>query len=449
MLQLEQDLFLLRKQRKARGESTGIPFLSPIIPRSSNLTGFLENIVKQKRFIKIALHIVADAVCGFNAVHLKLLICTGVACFRVETVFAYGQTNSGKTHTMRGSLTEPSVIPLAVHDLFEIIQEIYNEDINDLLAPERQKLQIHDNLERGIHVAGLREEIVASPQQVLDLMEFGDFHRHIGETKMNKYSSRSHTIFCMIIESRCRTKVDAINNSGGVVRVSILNFVDLAGSERALKTGAKGVQLKEASYINKSLMALGTVIKKLSEEAKSQGCHVPYRDSKLTHILQPALGENIHADETKSSLQFASRAKCVSNFACVNEIVTDATLLKCQKEEFEELQAKLPENEVVALQAELVKETEVGDESCEQEDCNIPDLLAFVTNRRKVPLRKRSSFVENKELVAMQEFVNETKHKDCNIPNPLAFVTNRRKVPFRKRSTFVVFTMPFTELVFG
>ncbi|XP_044478345.1 kinesin-like protein KIN-7O isoform X2 [Mangifera indica] len=308
--------------------------------------------------------IVAAAVHGFNG-----------------TVFAYGQTNSGKTYTMRGSLNEPGVIPLAVHDLFDIIQEnvdrefllrmsymeIYNEDINDLLAPEHRKLQIHESLERGIYVAGLREEIVASPQQVLGLMEFGESHRHIGETNMNVYSSRSHTIFRMIIESRDKTEDSNISNSCDAVRVSVLNLVDLAGSERAAKTGAEGVRLKEGSHINKSLMTLGTVIKKLSEGAESQGGHVPYRDSKLTRILQPALGGNantaiicnitlaqIHTDETKSSLQFASRALCVTNCARVNEILTDAALLKRQKKEIEELRAKLQASHSEHLEEEIL-----------------------------------------------------------------------------------------------
>ncbi|KAF2613442.1 hypothetical protein F2Q70_00009736 [Brassica cretica] len=207
---------------------------------------------------------------------------------------------------MRGSSTEPGVIPLAVHDMFETIYqdasrefllrmsylEIYNEDINDLLAPEHRKLQIHENLEKGIFVAGLREEIVASPQQVLEMMEFGESHRHIGETNMNVHSSRSHTIFRMIIESRQKTQDEGVGNACDAVRVSVLNLVDLAGSERASKTGAEGVRLKEGSHINKSLMTLGTVIKKLSEGVENQGGHVPYRDSKLTRILQPALGGN-------------------------------------------------------------------------------------------------------------------------------------------------------------
>ncbi|XP_072952929.1 kinesin-like protein KIN-7I isoform X2 [Typha angustifolia] len=295
--------------------------------------------------------IVASAVRGFNG-----------------TVFAYGQTNSGKTHTMRGSVVEPGIIPLAVHDLFESIQqdvdreflvrmsymEIYNEEINDLLAPEHRKLQIHESLERGIYVAGLKEEIVTCPEQVLAFMEFGESHRHIGETNMNIYSSRSHTIFRMIVESREKVEDGEMDDSCDAVRVSVLNLVDLAGSERAAKTGAEGMRLKEGSHINKSLMTLGTVIKKLSEGAESQGGHVPYRDSKLTRILQPALGGNantaiicnitlaqVHTDETKSSLQFASRALRVTNCACVNEIVTDAALLKRQRKEIEELRAKL------------------------------------------------------------------------------------------------------------
>ncbi|CAM8950256.1 unnamed protein product [Rhodiola kirilowii] len=276
--------------------------------------------------------IVAGVVRGFNG-----------------TVFAYGQTNSGKTHTMRGSISELGVIPLAVRDLFDKIHEdpdrefllrmsymeIYNEEINDLLVPEHRKLQIHESLERGIYVAGLREEIVATPEQ--------------------------------IIESRDRTEVGDEGGTCDAVRVSVLNLVDLAGSERAAKTGAEGVRLKEGSHINKSLMTLGTVIKKLSEGAESQGGHVPYRDSKLTRILQPALGGNantgiicnitlaqIHSDETKSSLQFASRALRVTNCAHVNEILTDAALLKRQKNEIEVLRAKLQGSHSEHFEAEIL-----------------------------------------------------------------------------------------------
>ncbi|CAN6450367.1 unnamed protein product [Victoria cruziana] len=297
------------------------------------------------------------------------------------TVFAYGQTSSGKTYTMRGKPTEPGVIPLAVSDLFHVISEvedrefllrmsymeIYNEEINDLLVPEHRKLQIHESLERGIFVAGLREEIVVSPEQVLEFMEFGESHRHIGETNMNVYSSRSHTIFRMIIESRERHDGCDADSPCDAVRVSVLNLVDLAGSERVAKTGAEGVRLKEGSHINRSLMTLGTVINKLSEGAESVGGHVPYRDSKLTRILQPALGGNsntaiicnvtlaqVHADETRSSLQFATRALRVTNCAQVNEILTDAALLKRQKKEIEELRAKLMDSHSEHLEEEIL-----------------------------------------------------------------------------------------------
>ncbi|KAH7511752.1 hypothetical protein FEM48_Zijuj12G0016100 [Ziziphus jujuba var. spinosa] len=455
------------------------------------------------------------------------------------TVFAYGQTNSGKTYTMRGSAMEPGVIPLAVSDMFNAIHEnsdrefllrmsymeIYNEEINDLLAPEHRKLQIHENLERGIYVAGLREEIVATPEQVLDLMEFGESHRHIGETNMNLHSSRSHTIFRMIIESRDKTE-DEDANACDAVRVSVLNLVDLAGSERAAKTGAEGVRLKEGSHINKSLMTLGTVIKKLSEGAESQGSHVPYRDSKLTRILQPALGGNantamicnitlaqIHADETKSSLQFASRALRVTNCAHVNEILTDAALLKRQKKEIEELRSKLQgshsehleeeilnlrntllqtelERERIALELEEEKKAQAEWERMVQQQAkqieNLSSMVLYSNreeNRDRPKKEKRRdtwcagnlsretlvevySTIQSKAsamkpmkrkrdmgpLLPFEELVNGADNaeeesrkqdeyfktntsEDCNLPDPCALlhITNRRKVPLRKK----------------
>ncbi|KAL6207963.1 hypothetical protein ACLB2K_018915 [Fragaria x ananassa] len=293
------------------------------------------------------------------------------------TAFAYGQTSSGKTFTMNGSDTDPGIIHLAVRDVFERIHmmshreflirvsymEIYNEEINDLLAVENQKLQIHESLERGIFVAGLREEIVSNAEQVLKLLESGEVNRHFGETNMNARSSRSHTIFRMVIES----KEKDIKANADVIRVSVLNLVDLAGSERIAKTGAGGVHLKEGKHINKSLMSLGNVINKLSDGTKNRG-HIPYRDSKLTRILQPALGgnaktsiictiapEEVHVEETKGTLQFASRAKRITNCAQVNEILTEAALLKRQKQEIEELRKKLQGSHAEVLEQEILK----------------------------------------------------------------------------------------------
>ncbi|KAF7850349.1 hypothetical protein BT93_L5604 [Corymbia citriodora subsp. variegata] len=327
----------------------------------------------------------------------KDVICAAVEGFN-GTAFAYGQTSSGKTFTMNGADADPGIIRLAVRDVFEKINtmsdreflirvsymEIYNEEINDLLAVENQKLQIHESLERGIFVAGLKEEIVNNEDQVLQLIESGEVNRHFGETNMNARSSRSHTIFRMVIESRAKD-ISCDNSASDTIRVSVLNLVDLAGSERIAKTGAGGVRLKEGKHINKSLMVLGNVINKLSEGAKQRG-HIPYRDSKLTRILQPALGgnaktsiictvapEEIHIEETKGTLQFASRAKRIINCAQVNEILTDAALLKRQKLEIEELRKKLQgsraevlEQEILILRNEMLK-YEVEREKLEME----------------------------------------------------------------------------------
>uniref|UniRef100_A0A0A9ER83 Kinesin-like protein n=1 Tax=Arundo donax TaxID=35708 RepID=A0A0A9ER83_ARUDO len=293
------------------------------------------------------------------------------------TAFAYGQTSSGKTFTMNGSEADPGIIPRAVRDVFDTVRqdeereflirvsymEIYNEEINDLLTFDGQKLRVHESLDRGVYVAGLREEIVNSAEQVLELLQLGEANRHFGETNMNVRSSRSHTIFRMVIESRAKNQMD----SGDAIRVSVLNLVDLAGSERVDKTGAEGVRLNEGKHINKSLMILGNVINKLSENGKQRG-HIPYRDSKLTRILQPALGgnaktsiictaapEEVHIEETRGTLQFASRAKCVSNCAQVNEILTDAALLKRQKLEIEELRKKLQGSHSEVLEQVVLK----------------------------------------------------------------------------------------------
>lgn len=304
------------------------------------------------------------------------------------TVFAYGQTSSGKTHTMHGSADELGVIPLAIKDVFDAVRrhandreflirvsylEIYNEKMVDLLAESEEsanaaaELSIREDKDRGTYVHGLKEEIVTTPSQVLSLLDFGTSRRHVGATNMNAHSSRSHTIFRMIVESRAintsametteNAETQAKDHSrGGGVLVSTLNLVDLAGSERVSKTGAEGQRAKEGAHINKSLMTLGVVINKLSEGVESKGGHIPYRDSKLTRILQPALGGNsktaivcamtpatTHCDESHSTLRFASRAKRVVNKAMVNEVINGATnaMVKRQQREIATLKARL------------------------------------------------------------------------------------------------------------
>ncbi|XP_060168481.1 kinesin-like protein KIN-7D, mitochondrial [Lycium barbarum] len=276
------------------------------------------------------------------------------------TVFAYGVTSSGKTHTMHGDQISPGIIPLAIKDVFSIIQdtpgrefllrvsylEIYNEVINDLLDPTGQNLRVREDTQ-GTYVEGIKEEVVLSPGHALSFIAAGEEHRHVGSNNFNLFSSRSHTIFTLMIESSAHG-----DEYDGVI-FSQLNLIDLAGSESS-KTETTGLRRKEGSYINKSLLTLGTVIGKLSEGKAS---HVPYRDSKLTRLLQSSLSGHGHVslictvtpassnmEETHNTLKFASRAKRVEIYASRNKIIDEKSLIKkyqkeisCLKQELDQL----------------------------------------------------------------------------------------------------------------
>ncbi|KAJ8571020.1 hypothetical protein K7X08_037992 [Anisodus acutangulus] len=276
------------------------------------------------------------------------------------TVFAYGVTSSGKTHTMHGDHISPGIIPLAIKDVFSIIQdtpgrefllrvsyiEIYNEVINDLLDPTGQNLRVREDAQ-GTYVEGIKEEVVLSPGHALSFIAAGEEHRHVGSNNFNLFSSRSHTIFSLMIESSAHG-----DEYDGVI-FSQLNLIDLAGSESS-KTETTGLRRKEGSYINKSLLTLGTVIGKLSE---GKACHVPYRDSKLTRLLQTSLSGHGHVslictltpassnmEETHNTLKFASRAKRVEIYASRNQIIDEKSLIKkyqreisCLKQELDQL----------------------------------------------------------------------------------------------------------------
>ncbi|XP_042501458.1 kinesin-like protein KIN-7D, mitochondrial isoform X1 [Macadamia integrifolia] len=273
------------------------------------------------------------------------------------TVFAYGVTSSGKTHTMHGDQNAPGVIPLAIKDVFSIIQdtpgrefllrlsylEIYNEVINDLLDPTGQNLRVREDAQ-GTYVEGIKEEVVLSPGHALSFIAAGEEHRHVGSNNFNLLSSRSHTIFALMIESSAHD-----DEYDGVI-FSQLNLIDLAGSESS-KTETTGLRRKEGSYINKSLLTLGTVIGKLSEGKAS---HVPYRDSKLTRLLQSSLSGHGHVslictvtpasssmEETHNTLKFASRAKRVEIYASRNKIIDEKSLIKKYQREISSLKEEL------------------------------------------------------------------------------------------------------------
>ncbi|KAI5318682.1 hypothetical protein L3X38_038390 [Prunus dulcis] len=275
------------------------------------------------------------------------------------TIFAYGVTSSGKTHTMHGDQRSPGIIPLAVKDAFSIIQEtpnrefllrvsyleIYNEVVNDLLNPAGQNLRIREDAQ-GTFVEGTKEEVVLSPAHALSLIAAGEEHRHVGSTNFNLLSSRSHTIFTLTIESSPCGE----NSEGEAVSLSQLNLIDLAGSESS-KAETTGVRRKEGSYINKSLLTLGTVISKLTD---ARATHIPYRDSKLTRLLQSSLSghgrvslicnvtpSSSSSEETHNTLKFAHRAKHIEIQAAQNKIIDEKSLIKKYQNEIRSLKEEL------------------------------------------------------------------------------------------------------------
>ncbi|KAL4880614.1 P-loop containing nucleoside triphosphate hydrolase protein [Aspergillus karnatakaensis] len=255
------------------------------------------------------------------------------------TVFAYGQTGAGKSYTMMGSDIDDEVgkgiIPRIVEQIFASIltspsnieytvrvsyMEIYMERIRDLLVPQNDNLPVHEEKSRGVYVKGLLEVYVSSVQEVYEVLRRGGNSRAVAATNMNQESSRSHSIFVITITQK--------NLETGSAKSGQLFLVDLAGSEKVGKTGASGQTLEEAKKINKSLSALGMVINALTD---GKSTHIPYRDSKLTRILQESLGGNSRTTllincspssyndaETVSTLRFGVRAKAIKNKAKVN-----------------------------------------------------------------------------------------------------------------------------------
>lgn len=263
------------------------------------------------------------------------------------TVFAYGQTGSGKTFTMMGADIDSGelkgVIPRITEHIFDSIisspenieylvkvsyMEIYMEKIRDLLAPHNDNLPIHEDKSRGVYVKNLSDFYVGSAPEVYEIMRQGGEARKVSSTIMNAESSRSHSIFVITIQQK--------HLETGTQKSGSLYLVDLAGSEKVGKTGASGQTLEEAKKINKSLSALGMVINALTD---GKSAHIPYRDSKLTRILQESLGGNSRTTlvincspsayneaETLSTLRFGMRAKSIKNKARVNAELSSTEL---------------------------------------------------------------------------------------------------------------------------
>ncbi|KAK2430062.1 hypothetical protein P8452_43525 [Trifolium repens] len=294
------------------------------------------------------------------------------------TVLAYGQTGSGKTYTMgtnyNGEESAGGIIPNVMRTIFKRVQdlkdesneflirvsfiEIFKEEVFDLLDPHASKgdcnakfavparvpIQIRETLSGGITLAGVTEPEVKTKEEMSSYLSRGSMSRATGSTNMNSQSSRSHAIFTITMEQK----------NGDDVLCAKLHLVDLAGSERAKRTGADGMRLKEGIHINKGLLTLGNVISALGDERKrKEGGHVPYRDSKLTRLLQDSLGGNsktvmiacvspadTNAEETLNTLKYANRARNIQNKAIINRDPMGAQQQRLQSR-IDQLEAEL------------------------------------------------------------------------------------------------------------
>ncbi|XBH91305.1 hypothetical protein VPH35_082730 [Triticum aestivum] len=292
------------------------------------------------------------------------------------TIFAYGQTGTGKTYTMEGGggktqdgelPSDAGVIPRAVKRIFDILEEqsaeysmkvsfleLYNEELTDLLAPEESKfsddkskkpMALMEDGKGGVFVRGLEEEVVSSASEIYKILERGSGKRKTAETFLNKQSSRSHSIFSITIHIK-----ECTPEGEEMIKCGKLNLVDLAGSENISRSGARDGRAREAGEINKSLLTLGRVINTLVEHSG----HIPYRDSKLTRLLRDSLGgktktciiatiaPSVHClDETLSTLDYAHRAKNIKNKPEVNQKMMKSALIKDLYFEMDRLKQEL------------------------------------------------------------------------------------------------------------
>ncbi|XP_010672217.2 kinesin-like protein KIN-7F [Beta vulgaris subsp. vulgaris] len=348
-----------------------------------------------------------------------------------SSVFAYGQTSSGKTFTMSG------VTQYAVADIYDYIEqqkerefvlkfsaiEIYNELVRDLLSADTNPLRLLDDPERGTVVEKLIEETLEDKSHLLELIAVCEAQRQTGETNLNETSSRSHQILRLTVESSARQ----FGGGNSSILAANVNFVDLAGSERTSQTLATGARLKEGSHINRSLLTLGKVIRTLS---KGRNGHIPYRDSKLTRILQNSLGGNArtaiictmspahsHLEQSRNTLLFASCAKEVTTNAQVNVVMSDKALVKQLRKELAKLESELKTISTVPSKgdvAAVLREKELQIEKMDKEikelsrqrdlaQSKVEELLDSTSRKNKVSILEPQDDCSRKNKVSISE----------------------------------------------
>ncbi|GBG29566.1 Kinesin-like protein [Hondaea fermentalgiana] len=392
---------------------------------------------------ELARPIVTAAIDGFNGV-----------------IFAYGQTGSGKTHTMQGSGDDIGIVPMLNREIFDLLAakteadggeslvtasylEIYNEVIRDLLNPSDKQLKIREHPKLGIYVEHLAELVVENAEGIAKLLDQGNAVKQVAATQMNERSSRSHCCFIVTIKQR---KVEEIENGDEkITRETTLNasinLVDLAGSERAAKTGAAGSRLKEGAAINLSLSTLGQVINMLAEGGKG---HIPYRNSKLTRVLQQALGGNARtvmvaaispADnnygETLSTLQYASRASKIQNKTVRNEDVSQR-MIRELREEVERLRAQMAELERnrVADPSSLLAAGDLSPRAADAEDEQMREMREKIAMLEET---KKRQWDEVQKLSAAFEEERDKTLKNENVVRDIMQNVKDEKVALMKR----------------
>jgi len=304
--------------------------------------------------------------------------------------------------------------------------QIYNEVISDLLKADRGNLQIREDKRKGVFVEGLSEWAVRSPYEIYSLMRKGTNARVTASTKLNDLSSRSHAVFIIIVEQMTTEEEPSGNpmeDQAKQIKVGKLNLVDLAGSERLSITGATGKRLEECKKINQSLSALGNVIAALTDtKARS---HIPYRDSKLTRLLEDSLGGNCKTTmmamispaytcfaETLSSLKFANRAKNIKNNAKINEDVDQRALLRKYEAELKMLRHALEEKNKDVMDKEVVYKLEEDKRKAEEDKAAMIKVLETRSREYMKEKEEKRKLEEKIKLMSSQMLLGGKKIED-------------------------------------
>ena len=378
-----------------------------------------------------------------------------------STIFCYGQTGTGKTYTMEGFTYESKnpnrgIIQRTIQDIFNFIEttsdsntkfiirasflQIYNENISDLLKSDKKNLQIREDKKKGIYVDLLSEWAVRSPLDLYALLRRGGSSRTTSSTYMNDVSSRSHAVFQITVEQMTTDK--SINDNKAQIKVGKLNLVDLAGSERIRITGTRGQQLEESKKINKSLSCLGNVINALTDKKGKN--YIPYRDSKLTRLLQDSLGGNCKTtmiatispsedafSESLSTLYFAQRAKKIKNRPIINEDVNNRALIRKYEMELKnlrnelEIKNKMLKNNGLVMQLQEEKEQALMDKDNAIKELEKASRQFLIEREEKLKLEKKIQMMSEQMITGGHKKIEETPQFQNALKNQIKLYENK------------------------